>query len=269
LNEATFRENVVILTGASSGIGRELALLLAEQGAWLALASRDSRRLEEVAQKCREQGSKAVVIPTDVSHEEECGTLVSRTLEEYGRIDTLINNAGITMWARFDEIQDISIMERIMKVNYLGSVYCTHHALPHLKKTGGRIVATSSLAGKSGVPKRIGYAASKHAMAGFFDTLRIEIADTGVSVTVIYPDFVATETRRRALGPDGRPLGKSPVQETKVMTAETCARRILDAAARRERELIMSFRGRLGVWAKLVLPGLVDRMAQKAIERGR
>jgi short-subunit dehydrogenase len=269
VHKAPFTENVTVITGSSSGIGRELAFQLAKQRAWLTLASRDSLRLEGVAHQCREYGAKALAVPTDVSREEECRTLVDQTLKEYGRIDTLINNAGITMWARFDEIQDLSIAERVMHVNYFGSVYCTYHALPHLKETRGRIVGISSLTGKSGVPARSAYAASKHAMAGFFDSLRIELADSGVSVTMVYPDFVATQTRERALGPDGKPLGKSPVHETKVMTAETCARLILDAAALRRRQRVLSFRGRLGQWTKLVAPGLVDRMAQKAIERGR
>src|SRR6185436_3084630 len=119
------------------------------------------------------------------------------------------------------------------RINYLGSVYCTYYALPHLRSARGRIVAVSSLTGKTGVPTRSGYAASKHAMNGFFDTLRIELAGSGVSVTVACPDFVATEIRERAYGADGKPLGKSPVQETKVMTAETCARLILASAARR------------------------------------
>jgi short-subunit dehydrogenase len=130
-------------------------------------------------------------------------------------------------------------------------------------------VAVSSLTGKAGVPTRSGYAASKHALVGVFDSLRIELAVSGVSVTIIYPDFVATETRQRAFGPDGKPLGASPVQEGRVMTAEECARRIVKAAARRRREEIMGLRGKIGQWIKLIAPGLVDRIALRAIQRGR
>ncbi len=153
----------------------------------------------------------------------------------------------------------------------MGSVYCTFYALPHLKQTRGRIVGVSSVAGKNGVPTRSGYAASKHALVGFFDTLRIELADGGVSVTVIYPDFVATEIRERAFGPDGRPLGKgnSPVREAEVMTAEQCARLIMKAMAGRQRELVMSPRARFGQWLKLIAPGIVDDIARRAIEEGR
>lgn len=266
---SAFQDNVVVLTGASRGIGRELALQLADQGARLALSARDAAALEEVAEACRRRGGEAVAIPADVAEEPQCAALIARSVEAFGRIDTLINNAGISMWALFEQITDLSIFERIMTVNYLGSVWCTWHALPHLKKTRGRIVAVSSMTGKTGVPTRSGYAASKHAMMGFFDTLRIELAESGITVTIACPDFVATEIRERAFGPDGRSLEKSPVQEGKVMTAETCARLILEGAARRERELILSGRGKVGLWLKLLAPSLIDRIAKRAIEEGR
>jgi short-subunit dehydrogenase len=263
-----FRGNVVVLTGASRGIGRELALQLAGQGAHLALSARDAAALDELAEICRARGGQAVAIPADVGEEAQCANLIRRTVETYGRIDTLINNAGISMWALFDQVTDLSIFEKLMRINYLGSVWCTWHALPYLKKSRGRIVAVASLTGKTGVPTRSGYAASKHAMVGFFDTLRIELAGSGVTVTVTCPDFVATEIRERAFGPDGSPLGVSPVKESKVMTAETCARLILKSAARREREHIPSARGKLGLWLKLLAPSVIDRIARKAIEEG-
>ena len=268
----TLREHVVVLTGASSGIGRALARQLAEQGAWLTLAARSAAELDDAVRECldagRAAGARAIAVPTDVGDEAACRALVARAVAEYGRLDTLIVNAGISMWARFDELHDLRGIERIMRVNYFGAVYCTHHALPHLTRTRGRIVGVSSLAGKVGVPTRTGYAASKHAMAGFFDSLRIELADAGVTVTMIYPGFVATGVRRHAVGPDGKPLGTSPVQEGRVMTAEECARRIVRAAARREREVVMTLRARVGQWLRLVAPGLTDRIARRAIERG-
>jgi short-subunit dehydrogenase len=264
-----FRENAVVLTGASRGIGREMAFQLADQGAWLALAAREAGTLEEVAAECRRRGARVVAIPADVGEEAQCAALVARAVEEFGRVDTLVNNAGIGMWARFDEVRDLSIFERILRVNYLGSVYCTWYALPHLKRTRGRIVGVSSLTGKTGVPTRSAYAASKHAMAGLFDSLRIELAGTGVTVTMVYPGFVATEIRERAFGADGKPLGASPVRESEVMAADTCARLILEAAARRRRELVMTRRGKIGMWLKVVAPGLVDRIARRAIEEGR
>ncbi len=267
--DEAFRENVVVITGASSGIGRAMALQLAGEGAWLVLAARDAQRLESVAAECRSRGGRALVAPTDVSQESQCRSLIEQTVSAYGRIDTLVNNAGISMWTPFTEMQDLRPFEDIMRVNYFGSVYCTFYALPHLKQTRGRIVAVASLAGKSGIPTRSAYAASKHAMIGFFDTLRIELAGTGVSVTVACPDFVASEIRERAYGADGKPLGKSPVQETKVMTAETCASQIIAGAAARRRELIMSTRGKILLPFKFLLPSLVDRMAARAIRQGK
>lgn len=265
---SSWKDNVVVLTGASRGIGREMALQLAAQGARLALAARGGEELEELAEECRRRGGAAVAIPTDVADEAQCAALIARAVEAHGRIDTLINNAGISMWALFETVTDLSMFERIMRVNYLGSVWCTWHALPHLRAARGRIVAVSSLTGKTGVPTRSGYAASKHAMNGFFDTLRIELTGSGVSVTVACPDFVATEIRERAFGADGKALGTSPVHESRVMTAETCARRILAGAAGRKRELILSGRGKLGLWLKLLAPGLIDRIARKAIAEG-
>ena len=260
-----FSDNVVMVTGASAGIGHQLALQLADQGARLVLAARTVKKLEGVADQCRQRGAQVLVVQTDVAQPLQCKNLIEETVKEYGCIDTLINNAGISMWARFEEIKDLSLMEEIMRVNYFGSMYCTYYALPYLKRSRGRIVGISSLTGKAGVPTRTVYAASKHAMAGFFDSLRIELADYGVSVTMIYPGFVATEVRKRAWGADGKPLEKSPLRETEVMTADSCAQFILKAAAQRKRELVMTRRGRLGLWLKLIAPRLVDRMACKAI----
>ncbi len=262
-----FKDNVVIVTGASSGIGRQIASQLADQGALLTLASRDAARLEAVAAACRERGGTALALQTDVTEDQQCRRLIDRTVHEYGRLDTLINNAGISMIARFDDLRDLTLPARIMNVNYLGAVYCTFYAIPHLKKTQGRIVGISSLTGKAGVPMRTVYAASKHAMAGLFDSLRIELMDYGVSVTMAYPDFVETEVRDRALGPDGQPVGIYPAREGEFMSAETCARIIITAAAKRKREVIMSLRGRVGNLLKVVAPGLVDLMAKRAMEK--
>jgi NAD(P)-dependent dehydrogenase (short-subunit alcohol dehydrogenase family) len=268
-----FRGLSVVLTGASSGIGRAMALELARLGARQVLAARSAEALEEVAERCRELGGEAEAVATDVAQEAQCRALVERAVELYGGsdggLDVLINNAGRTMWSRFDELESLRPLEQLMQINYFGSLYCTYYALPHLKRSRGRIVGVSSLTGKTGVPTRSGYAATKHAMAGFFDSLRIELADTGVTVTMTYPDFVATDTRRNAFGSDGERLGESPVQEGKVMTAERCGHLILQAAARRQRELIPSLRGRLGLWLKVLSPSLVDRIAQRAIRRGR
>jgi short-subunit dehydrogenase len=266
---APFRDNVVVITGASDGIGREMALQMAEQGAWLALAARDAAKLEAAAADCRARGGRAVAIPTDVGDEAQCRRLIDRTVQEYGRIDTLVNNAGVSMWARLDEVTDLAPFETMMRVNYMGTVWCTHAALPHLKRSRGRIVGVSSLTGLTGVPTRSGYAASKHAQAGFLDSVRIEVADQGVTVTVIYPGFVSTAIRTRAFGPDGKPLRVNPVHEAEVMTPQECARQSVAAAAARKRALVMTARAKVGQWIKLMAPGVVDRIARKAIEEGR
>ncbi len=263
------RDKVVAITGASKGIGAELARQLAGRGARLVLAARDERALEAVAAECRERGAAVVAVKADVASERDCQALVSGAAVAFGRIDVLVNNAGASMWARFEDIADLAVFERLMRVNYLGAVYCTRHALAHLRASRGLVVGISSLAGRTGVPTRTAYAASKHAMAGFFDSLRIELEGSGVDVTMIYPGFVATGIRENAAGPDGRPIAVSPVQEGRVMSAPDCARRIVRAIERREREVVMTARGRIGLWLRLLAPGLVDRMARRAIERGR
>ncbi|HEY2627890.1 MAG TPA: SDR family oxidoreductase [Usitatibacter sp.] len=263
------KDNVVAITGASKGIGAELARQLAVKGARLVLAARSEEELEEVADDCRKLGANVVAVRADVSLERDCQALIAGAVLAFGRLDTLVNNAGATMWARFEDIHDMSILERIMQVNYMGAVYCTYHALPHLKQSQGRIVGISSLAGKVGVPTRTGYSAAKHAMVGFFDSLRIEMEDSGVTVTMIYPGFVATGIRENATGPDGKPILVSPVKEGEVMSVEECARLIVKAMERRDREVVMTARGKMGQWLKLIAPALVDRIAKRAVEKGR
>jgi short-subunit dehydrogenase len=260
---------VVVITGASKGIGAELARQLAAKGAKVVLAARNEAELAGVAKECERLGAGVITVKADVGIEHDCQTIVTAALLAFGRVDVLVNNAGISMWARFEDIEDVSILARIMHVNYMGAVYCTKHALPHLRASGGQIVGISSLAGRTGVPTRTGYSASKHAMTGFFDSLRIELADSGVAVTMIYPGFVATGIRENATGPDGKPILVSPVKEGEVMSVEDCARRIVRAIERREREVIMTARGKIGLFLKLVAPGLVDRIARRAIEKGR
>lgn len=263
-----FQNQVVVLTGASSGIGRELARQLAAERPRLVLAARDEAELENVAASCRALGADCVVVPTDVADPEACRALVKRAVAEFGGVDALFLCAGQDMWSRLDELAELDVLERILRVNYLGCAWTTAHALPHLKERRGRIVVVSSLAGLTGVPTRTGYAASKHALHGFFDSLRIELASSGVSITLACPDFVLSEIHRRALGPDGKPLGTSPMNEARIMTAAKCAALILDAGARRRRLAILSLRGRVGRFVRLVAPGLIDWIAARAVARG-
>ena len=266
---ATYAGKSIVLTGASSGIGRALALALAAQRPRLVLAARDAESLTDVAGECRALGAEVMVVPTDVSDPQAAAFLIETAVSAFGGIDALVNNAGISMIARFDEVTDLSLFESLMRVNYLGGVYLTHHALPHLKERRGQIVVMASLAGLTGVPTRTGYAASKHAVIGFFDSLRIELAGSGVDVTIVAPDFVVSEIHRRSVGADGRPVGQSPMQESKLMTAEECAALTVRAMERRQRMAILSARGRWGRFARLVAPGLIDRIAAGAVRKGR
>jgi short-subunit dehydrogenase len=264
-----FTGKTILVTGASEGIGRALALRLAGAGARLVLAARSAERLAELASECSARGAQVESIPTDVALAHECVHCVERAVARFGRLDILVNNAGITMWSRFDEVRDFGVFERLMQVNLLGAVHMTAAALPHLKAARGLLVAVASIAGLTGVPERTGYAASKHAMVGFFESLRIELRGSGVDVTIVAPDFVVSQIHRRAIGADGRPLGQTPMDEDRIMTAERCAELISKAMARRQRLLVTSVRGRFGRWARLVVPGLVDTLAARAIREHR
>lgn len=264
-----YGDKVVVLTGATSGIGHAMSLQLAAQGARLILAARDEDRLRETAAACRERGGAAHPVVTDVTSEADCRRLMEECLAREGRLDVLVNNAGMSIWSRVDEMQDLSMLRRIMDVNYFGSAYCTYYALPHLLASGGRIGVIASLTGRLAVPTRAGYAASKIAMTSFHESLRAELNGTDVSVTIMFPDWVATDIRARSLGPDNRPLGHSPAQDSHMMTAERCAEICLRAIARRRRGHILSFRGHLGVFVKQFCPGLVDFIARRAIRKGK
>ncbi len=264
-----FKGEVVVVTGGSRGLGLEIAHAFGQAGAKVVITARREQWLNEAESFLKDQGIAVDAMICDVADATSVEQMVQQIIEKNNKIDVLVNNAGITMWGNFDAINDLGILDQIMRVNYLGSMYCTHYALPHLKQTKGLIVGVSSLAGKSGVPTRSGYAASKHAMTGFFDSLRIELEPFGVSVTMIYPGFVASQVRARALGPDGKPLVSSPVREGQVMPVEKCAQIMVSAMTKRKREEVMTLRGKLGQWLKLIAPGLVDRIASQAIKAGR
>ena len=265
------RTRVFIITGASDGIGAELALQLASDGHRLVLAARNEAALQEVVGQCQHDGSKAIAMKTDVTVEDDCRRLVDRALEAFGRIDVLVNNAGLSMHARFDEITDWSTYERLWRVNCLGTINCTRFAWPHLKanpgKRGGQIVGINSLAGRTGVPGRTTYCASKFAQAGFLEALRIEAAEHGITVTVVYPGVVATEIRRHGLNGKGEPAGVSGLDESGAMPVDECARQIVRAIENGRRELVMTPKGRAGLWLKRIAPKWVDRLAVKALRK--
>jgi len=257
----TFRDQVAIITGASSGIGRALAVQLARQGARVALAARRAELLEQVAGECRQAGGEAFAIPTDVADESQCRVLVERTIAAYGKLDMLVNNAGLAVIARLEDYSDLSLFRHTMDVNFYGAVHCTYHALPHLIRSHGRVVAVSSLGGKAPLPYNSPYIASKFALHGFFDSLRIELLRHEVSVTLVCPYWVVTGFHEAQMDKDGVPRGSGgrAIYAKNMMTAERCGEIILRAASHRQREVLMS-PGRLIAWLKLLAPGFLDRM---------
>lgn len=262
--------HVTIITGASDGIGAELARqLAAQQGKQLALvlAARNKDKLESVAAACAASGATALVCVTDVSEEQQCRRLIQDAVDRFGRIDTLVVNAGMSAHAMLSDVKDMRWYEDLMRLNLFGSAWCTHAALPHLKASKGLIVAISSLAGLVGVPGRTAYSATKFAQTGFFEALRVEMAPHGVGVTIAYPGVVLTQIRHRGYNAAGQAAGKSSLDERGAMTVETCAGLIVRGMARRERDIVMTAKGKLGRWMKLIAPSLVDRLALAALNR--
>ncbi len=262
--------NVIVITGASDGIGAEMARQWAARGrdgVALVLAARSVDRLEAVAASCRASGAKVLVQHCDVGLQADCIELVAAAMRKFGRIDTLVNNAGISAQALFAEVNDLGWTEQLMRVNHWGSVWCTHAALEPLKASRGRIVAVSSLCGLAGVPGRTAYCGSKFAMTGFFEALRIELAVAGVSVTIAYPGVVATQLRHHGLNAHGEIAGSSGLDERDAMSVEECARLIVDGAEARQRDIVMTAKGRLGRWLKLIAPRIVDRLTLAALKQ--
>jgi short-subunit dehydrogenase len=265
----SFQGKAILITGASGGIGAELARRLAAPGVSLALAARGIERLQLVEGQCKEKGAEALAVRCDVSVEADCRSFIGRAVERFGRIDILVNNAGVSGHAFFEDVKDFSWYETMMRINYFGSLWCTRHALAHLKARRGLLVAVCSLAGKHGIPGRTGYSASKFAQAAFFEALRVELRGTGVDVSVVFPGVVATNGRIHGFGPDGKAALASGLDEKGAMSAGECARLIAEAMAERRRELIMTAKGKLGQWIKLVAPSLVDRIALAALVKDR
>lgn len=263
----TFTNKVIIITGASDGIGAELARQLSRDKPKLVLAARREDVLDEVAARCHANDAVTLCVRTDVSVEADCRALIASTIARFGRIDILVNNAGVSMHAAFSDITDTAVYENLMRINLMGSVWPTHAALPHLKASKGLIVAVSSLAGLVGVPERTTYCATKFAQTGFFEALRVELQPDGVDVTLVYPGVVATEIRRNGWNAKGETAGKSGLSESGAMSVEECAGLIVSAMRSRKREEVMSTKGKLGRWMKLIAPAKVDAMARAALAK--
>lgn len=257
-NRRYFQDKVVIVTGASSGIGLATATLLAKYKAKVVLAARSEDKLNDL---CRELSTYTEVlsIKTDVSVEEDCRNLIEQTVSRFGRIDVLINNAGISMRAMFRDL-DLGVIRRLMDVNFWGTVYCTKYALPYLLESKGSVVGVISTAGYKGLPGRTGYSASKFAINGFLDALRSEHLYDGLHVMIYAPGFTASNIRKTALMADGSMQGETPREEGKMMTSEKVGLIMLNHIRRRSRRATLTFTSKLLLVLTRLFPTITDHM---------
>jgi short-subunit dehydrogenase len=255
---SSLSNKVIVITGASSGIGKALADAALRQNAMVAVCARNIEKLQQIF--ARED--HIFCFKADVSREEDCKKFIYAVLEKWGRVDVLINNAGISMRALFEDA-DLSVIRELMDINFWGTVYCTKYALPSIRKNKGEIIGVSSIAGYRGLPGRTGYSSSKFAMQGFLEALRTELLHTGVHVMWVSPGFTSSNIRNVARSADGTTQKETPLAEDKLMSAEACAKIILDAAAKRKRTVIMTGQGKLTVWLNKLFPRLADKLVYK------
>jgi NAD(P)-dependent dehydrogenase (short-subunit alcohol dehydrogenase family) len=253
------KDKVVIITGASSGIGKALAFECAARGARLTLADIQNEQLKAIAEQLAAAGTDLVTCETDVTVEADCHRLITATVDHFGRLDVMINNAGISMRALFEEV-DLEVIRKVMAVNFWGAVYCTRHALPYLLNTGGSVVGISSVAGFKGLPGRAGYSASKFALQGFLEVIRIENRKRGLHVLTACPGFTRSNIRNVALSKNGTAQGESPLDESKLMPAEEVAQKICTAIQRRKSLLILTAQGKMTVLLNKFFPAFMDKM---------
>jgi len=250
---------VVVITGASSGIGTACAKEFAERGCKVVLAARDSVRLKDLEYYLQSYGHEAIAVRTDVEIEADCSFLINKAVETFGTVDVLINNAGISMRALFEEV-NLDVLRKLMNVNFWGTVYCTKYALPYLVSNQGSVVGVTSIAGFHGLPARTGYSASKFAMHGFLETIRIENLKNGLHVMIAAPGFTASNVRKSALGATGKQQGDSPRDESKMMTAQEVAKILADGIVKRKRNVIMSWEGMITVFLQRIVPRALDHL---------
>jgi len=251
------KNKVVIITGASSGIGLASAKAFSKHKAKLVLAARSIDILNQVAQEIDPSGENCIAVKTDVTIEEECKNLIKKTVEKFGRIDILVNNAGISMRALFDDVE-LHVLKRVMDVNFWGTVYCTKYALPYIQHSKGTIAGISSIAGFHGLPGRTAYSASKFAMHGFLESIRTENIKKGVHVLVLAASFTSSNIRKNALDAHGNPQGDTPRQEEKLSSPERVARNLIRSIRKEKRNRIMSIEGQLMVLFQRIIPFLTD-----------
>lgn len=255
----SLKNKVVVITGASSGIGRALAFECAKRGAILTLAARNLDQLNDLKSVLEQQyATQVLCIKTDVSDRVQCENMIQQTMQAFQKIDVLVNNAGISMRALFNDC-DIQVIEEVMNINFWGTVYCTKYALPHILKEQGSVVGVSSIAGYKGLPGRTGYSASKFAIHGFLEALRIENLKKNLHVLIACPGFTASNIRKTALGKDGTAQGESPRSEKDMMSAEEVAIHLVNAIEKRNRTLILTQQGKLTVFLNKLFPAWLDK----------
>lgn len=260
------KDKVVIVTGASSGIGLATATKYAKMGSKVVLAARSYEILQSVADNLNASGCVAVVCKTDVTIENDCRNLIESTVEKFGRIDVLILSAGLSMRALFKDL-DIIVLKKLFDVNFWGAVYCTKYALPHLVESRGSVVGVSSVAGIIGLPARTGYSASKYALHGFLETLRIENLKNGLHVLILCAGFTRSDIRKKALTADGTPQGFTPREEEKMMTPEHVANSIYRAVKHRRNYRILTLEGKLTAMVKRIAPRFLEYAAYLKMKR--
>ena len=253
---------VVVITGASSGIGKALALEYAQRGANIVMSARNKDRLDKAVEDVKAKGVRVLGVVSDVSVEADCRMLIDKSVAEFGGIDILINNAGISMRAIFEDTE-LDVIRKLMDVNFWGTVYCTKFALPFLMARKGSVVGVSSIAGYKGLPGRTGYSSSKFAMHGFLETLRIENMKKGLHVLIACPGFTASNIRNTALNEKGEVQGESPRDEGKMMSAEEVATHIANAVAKRKDRLTLTSQGKLTVLLNKFFPKFLDKQVYK------
>ncbi|QHV93832.1 SDR family oxidoreductase [Spirosoma endbachense] len=253
------KDKVVLITGASSGIGRALAFAFGREGASIVICARKADALQEVSTDLQQAGISVLSLIADVSKESDVQQLIEQTIARFGRLDILINNAGISMRSMLIDT-DPAVIQKVMDINFMGTVYATRYALPYILKTKGSIVGISSIAGYRGLPVRSGYSASKFAMNGFLEAVRTELLHSGVHVLTACPGFTASNIRVSALDAHGQAKGETMRDESSMMSAEECADHILRAVKSRKRELILTTQGKFTVFINKWLPALADKL---------
>jgi short-subunit dehydrogenase len=258
---------VGIVTGASSGIGKALCYELAKQGSHIILVARRLEIIEEIAKEINLLYKvETLAIKADVSIESDCQKFVDQTVARFGKIDILINNAGISQRVMFANLQ-LSVIHKVMDTNFWGSVNSTKFALPYLLEQKGSLVAVSSISGFSPLPARTGYCASKYALHGFMESLRIELLHSGMHIMVVAPEYVNSEIRKHALLDHGQEQGDSPRKESEMLTAELVAKRIVKGIKKRRRTMLIGKMGTLIVGVSRIFPKLSDKLIYYYIKK--